>query len=77
MMFSVMLGAWSCPVAVTYFAGIDTKDGAAYWHVACTSGRAYAVTIADDAEGSTRIMDCPFAKTLGLTCFKKWGVDDD
>ena len=58
-------------VTKTFFQGFD-KEKTAYWNVACSNNRAYSISIKNDAQGTTGIMDCPFLKTLGVECFKKF-----
>jgi hypothetical protein len=57
-----------CPgVERTFFNG-SAKDGSAFWSVACSNGRSYMVSIAADAGGSTKVLDCAIASE----CFKKF-----
>lgn len=46
-----------CVVQRNFFPGFDAK-GAALWSAGCANKKAYAIKVLDDAEGSTRILDC-------------------
>ena len=66
----------SCPGGVvrTFYQGMD-KSGTATWDVACKNGRALAVSIANDANGSTKIQECSSPKKAGgASCFKTFAV---
>lgn len=50
-----------------FFNG-SSKDATAFWSVECSNGRSYMVSIAADATGSTKVLDCGIAGT----CFVKF-----
>jgi len=57
-------------VTETFFQGFDKED-TAYWNVACSNNFAYGISMKNDTQGTTSIMDCPMLKVLGTECFKK------
>lgn len=58
-------------VTKTFFQGFD-KEQTAYWNVACSNKREYSISIENDSQGTTGIMDCPFLEAIGVECFKKF-----
>lgn len=58
-------------VSRTFYRGSD-KSGSAYWSAQCRSNKAYQVQIAPNATGSTTLLDCAVAKSLGINCFGKF-----
>ena len=52
----------------TFFNG-SASDGSAFWSVACSNSRSHMISIAADAGGSTKVLDCQIA---GGDCFKKF-----
>jgi hypothetical protein len=68
------LGGEPCgAVSRTFYQGILAKDRSAFWNVRCSNGRSYAISINNDATGSTRILDCKVLKTIaGVDCFTKF-----
>jgi hypothetical protein len=60
----------NCVVTRTFLQG--TRYGDAYWNVACSNGKAFVVKVADDAKGSTRVLDCAVVKAMGDRCFTKF-----
>jgi hypothetical protein len=60
-----------CVATISFFRGVD-KDGAAYWSVACSNGKSYAIQVNNDSEGSSKIADCDVLKTAGVDCFTKF-----
>ena len=51
--------------------GMD-KTGAAIWNVACSNKSSYVIMVYNDAQGSTKILDCAVLKAVGGgECFKK------
>lgn len=62
----------NCAVIKTFYQG-STKTGDALWNVQCKTGKAYSVLIKNDAQGSTKIMDCAVLKKINAgECFKKY-----
>lgn len=61
-----------CPkVDKTFFQG-QSKDGTAFWSIACAGGKEWQVIIKDTAEGEMNTLDCAFLKAVGGDrCFKK------
>ena len=60
-------------VSRTFYQGIDRTSGSAFWNVRCANGRSYAVSIAADAQGSARTLDCKVLKAVaGTDCFTKF-----
>jgi hypothetical protein len=58
-------------ISDTFYRGLDAQ-GAAYWAVHCSKGKAYQVQISPNASGSTKIMDCAVLKMMGSECFRKF-----
>lgn len=55
----------------TFYQG-STRSGDAVWHLGCSNGEAYALTIKNDAEGSTKLLNCKVLKRVKAgECFKK------
>ena len=55
-----------------FFQGL-TKSGDAFWNVACRNGKAFSILIYNDAQGSSKIMDCPMLKAVNAgECFEKF-----
>jgi len=52
-------------VTRTFYQGAVSGD--AFWNVTCTNGRSYVVEVMDDAEGSTKILECDVIKAVGGT----------
>lgn len=68
---AVLIGE-RCAVVRTFFQGFDKQRGA-YWNAACSDGRAFGVTIKNDAQGSTTILDCAVLKRIArVDCFTKF-----
>lgn len=62
----------SCDQVTRNFLQGVVKSGTAVWHVACRNGKAYAINIYNDAQGSTKILDCQILKAVKAgECFKK------
>lgn len=55
----------------TFYRGSD-NTGNAYWAAQCRSNKAYQVQISPNATGSTSLLDCAVAKSLGINCFGKF-----
>lgn len=63
---------WKCSsVTDTFFQGLDHENTAA-WNVRCSNGTSYAISIAADSGGSTRIVDCVVLGAVGVKCFTKF-----
>ena len=60
-----------CVATRTFDGGTDDRSGSAFWHVGCANGASWIVQIANDAGGSTRLMECEVAAMLGIDCFSK------
>jgi hypothetical protein len=55
-----------------FFQGGNRKDGE-FWNVACSSGRSYTIQVKNDANRSTKILDCSVIAALKITpCFQKF-----
>jgi len=63
----------NCPVASrTFYQGSDS-NGNAFWNVACLGGKNWSIQIANDKNGSTRLLSCDMlAAVNGGVCFKKF-----
>jgi hypothetical protein len=48
----------TCPEVTTIFCQGTAKDGATFWNARCQGGQNFAVRIADDRRGSTKVIDC-------------------
>jgi hypothetical protein len=54
-----------CPrVNKTFFQG-RSKDGNAYWSIACTGGKDWQIVIKNASEGEMTTLDCAFLKAVG------------
>jgi hypothetical protein len=54
-----------------FFQGFDSNK-AAVWNAQCSNKRAYVVSVANDASGSTRVMGCAeLAAITRVRCFTK------
>lgn len=59
-------------VTRNFFQG-TTKSGDAFWNVACRNGQAFVILISNDAQGSTKILNCAMLKAMNAgECFKKF-----
>lgn len=62
----------NCFVTKTFYQGL-TKIGDALWSIQCKTGKSYSIMIKNDAQGSTKIMDCAVLKKINAgECFKKY-----
>lgn len=70
---TISSGGIACPsVTRTMYQGQD-KKGNALWSAACSNGKSYVVMIYNDAEGSTKALDCGVLKAVaGTSCFTKF-----
>jgi hypothetical protein len=61
-----------CPsVNKTFFQGVS-KEGTAYWSIACTRGKDWQIVIKNTGEGEMATLDCAFLKAVGGDrCFTK------
>ena len=58
----------SCEVTKSFFQGLD-ESKSAYWSVACSNKRTFAIVLNDD--GSNRVLECKRLKALSnVDCFK-------
>jgi len=56
----------------SFFQGLNNTDGTAYWDVACSDGKSYAIVIDATASGNTKILDCSVMKSqANIDCFVK------
>lgn len=64
---------YSCSsITKKLFQGQD-KRGNAIWSAACTDGKSYSLVFYNDAQGSTKVLDCATLKTVaGTKCFTKF-----
>jgi hypothetical protein len=46
-----------CAVKSSFFQGLDSR-GTAYWNVRCSDGRGFLISVSNDAQGSTKILNC-------------------
>jgi hypothetical protein len=61
-----------CRVTRSFFQGFD-KSGSAHWNVMCANGKSFAIVIKNDAQRSTRVLECVVIKAMGgAECFKKF-----
>ncbi len=62
-----------CVGTVAYPMGIGHRDadrGDAYWSVKCADGKAYAIALHPDQEGSASVLGCDAMDSAGMPCFK-------
>lgn len=62
-----------CVGTLAYPMGIGHRDadrGDAYWSVKCADGKAYAVTLHPDKEGSASVLGCDAMASAGMACFQ-------
>jgi hypothetical protein len=58
----------SCEVKHSFFQGSD-EQRAAYWNVACSNRKAYAIALNED--GSSKVTECKRLKAVSnIDCFK-------
>lgn len=63
----------SCDAVTRSFFQGATKSGDVMWNVACRNGKTLSILIHNDAEGSSKIIDCATLKLLNAgECFKKF-----
>ena len=61
-----------CKVDRTFFQGF-ANEGAAVWSIACTNKKSFAIMLVNDAQGSTRFVECEKLKAGSKReCFKKY-----
>ncbi len=62
-----------CDVVVKNFYQGSTKEGNAFWNVACRDKKSYVIMIYNDSVGSTKILECSVLKVIaGVECFTKF-----
>lgn len=60
-------------VTRTFYQGLVPKTSDAIWNVGCSRGQSYSITIKNDADGSTQVLDCRMLKLVAhLDCFVKY-----
>jgi hypothetical protein len=60
-------------VTRTFYQGGQDSNGAEMWNVSCQNGNAFAVSVSNDAGGSTKVIRCDVLKLLGKeNCFEKF-----
>lgn len=61
---------FKCEASDVFFQGF-TESWEAFWNIRCSSGSAYAVSIYNDTDGNTKILECGFFERtgLGVPCF--------
>jgi hypothetical protein len=70
--FTALLIDERCVVTRSFFQGFD-KNGSAYWNVACTSRTPLSIQIMNNANGSTRVLECSMLRLIARSeCFKKF-----
>jgi len=58
-------------VKKNFFQGFDS-EGNAYWDAECRNKKVWVVSLANDGQGTTKILGCDFLKTIGGgECFTK------
>lgn len=60
-----------CNATYSFFQGED-KDGNAYWNIACSNGSSFAIQIANNETGTTKIIECNIMESMGIKCFQKF-----
>ena len=61
-----------CKVERSFFQGF-ADAGAAVWSIACTNKKSFAIMLHNDAEGSSRYVECERLKAGSKReCFKKY-----
>jgi hypothetical protein len=61
-----------CRPSFSEFKVQDERDSSVFYLVTCEGGENYMVQIEADSGGSTRVIDCRIAKTVGVDCFHKF-----
>ncbi|KTC86250.1 Uncharacterised protein [Legionella cincinnatiensis] len=61
-----------CNPTKAFFQGLDLYD-AAYWNIACSDGQSFVIQIMNNAAATTTIVQCGAMKSLGATCFTRFG----
>ncbi|MBL4743614.1 MAG: DUF4124 domain-containing protein [Cycloclasticus sp.] len=62
---------YQCIVTSTFFQGFDSEK-TAYWNAACSNNAAYVISMANNKQGQTRILNCRVIAAMGIECFKKF-----
>ena len=67
-LFGKLLVSEGCgEVKKTFFQGGDSS-GAGYWSVQCQA-KAYQLRVEDNANGSSKVVNCDTLKLMGTRCF--------
>lgn len=61
----------ACTGTRHYFQRLEPESSDAFWNIACSNGKAYAVRIRSKAGNVAEVMDCAVLKRDGRECFKK------
>lgn len=60
-------------VTRTFFQGTVPSNGAAMWNAECYQGKSYSISVANDAGGSTRVLECGVMNAVTRTpCFQSF-----
>ncbi len=60
-----------CPARAAAFRLYDRSSNTAMWRVDCSNGTSSIVSVAADAEGSTKVLSCPALKAVAnVDCFR-------
>ncbi len=63
----------SCDAVIRNFHQGSDQSGNAFWNAGCANNRAFLIKINNDAQGSTRILDCDLLRAVhGGKCFQKF-----
>lgn len=64
-------GIVGCPARNAEFRLYDRTSNAAMWRVDCSNGTSSMVSVAADAQGSTKVLSCPALKVVAnVDCFR-------
>ena len=67
-LFGKLLASEGCGnVKKSFFQGVDSS-GAGYWSVQCQA-KAYQLRVEDNANGSSKVVNCEKLKLMGASCF--------
>jgi len=67
------LNGEACSLVTRSFYQGDDANGNTYWNIACADGRNWAIQIAPDKNGSSRIIACDTLAAVNATpCFTKF-----
>ena len=70
--FLTQSGESCSSVTKTFYQGSD-KTGNAFWNATCLKADSYVIQVNNDAQGSTKILNCKILKVINAgTCFTKF-----